>query len=145
MNVLNKNNSLVFLLLKAFFSDIHVGGSEKGGPPDYDSITWHEKMAEEGHLFQAMVDNVLVRAALLFLNETQEQLYIGRIFIDDVYHRKGYGMELMRCVENMYPQVKEVFLDTPVWNVRTNSFYKKLGYIETKQEDGFVFYKKTIS
>ena len=27
---------------------------------------------------------------------------------------------------------------------RTNSFYKKLGYIELKQEDGFSFYQKNL-
>ena len=34
--------------------------------------------------------------------------------------------------------------DTPIWNVRTNSLYKKLGYIELKQEDGFSFYQKNL-
>ena len=40
--------------------------------------------------------------------------------------------------------VKKINLDTPTWNIRTNSFYKKLGYIEIKQEDGFVFYQKKM-
>lgn len=34
----------------------------------------------------------------------------------------------MNCVERIYPQVKEICLETPIRNVRTNSFYKKLGY-----------------
>ena len=50
----------------------------------------------------------------------------------------------MGLVEKTYPNVKEVNLDTPIWNVRTNSFYKKLGYIELKQEDGFSFYQKNL-
>lgn len=141
----NQIESIVEMSKRAFISDVLVGGSKQDGPPDYDSVEWHEKMAEEGHLFGATVDDVLVGATILFLDEARKCLYIGRIFIDDKYHRKGYGVELMNCVENIFPQVKEIFLDTPVWNVRTNSFYKKLGYAETKREDGFVYYKKSIT
>ena len=99
-------------------------------------------MAEEGHLFQAMIDEKLVGAAILFLNTSNKSLYIGRIFIDSIYHRKGYGILLMNCIENEFPCVSEINLDTPCWNVRTNSFYEKLGYKIVKIEDGFVFYQK---
>ena len=99
-------------------------------------------MLNEGHLFQAVVDDKLVGGAILFLSENEESLYIGRIFIDSLYHKKGYGISLMRLIEKLYSNVKEINLDTPIWNVRTNSFYKKLGYIELKQEDGFSFYQK---
>ncbi len=51
----------------------------------------------------------------------------------------------MSGIENMYPTVKTVNLDTPAWNIRTNSFYKELGYLKEKEEDGFVFYKKVIN
>ena len=50
----------------------------------------------------------------------------------------------MRLVEKLYSNVKEINLDTPIWNVRTNSFYKKLGDIELKQEEGFSFYQKNM-
>ncbi|MBE6959075.1 MAG: GNAT family N-acetyltransferase, partial [Ruminococcaceae bacterium] len=69
---------------------------------------------------------------------------VGRIFVDSLHHKKGYGIALMGLVEKTYPNVKEVNLDTPIWNVRTNSFYKKLEYIELKQEDGFSIYQKNL-
>lgn len=50
----------------------------------------------------------------------------------------------MEYVESFHPNVKEINLDTPLCNIRTNPFYKKLGYIEVKQEDGFVFYQKKL-
>lgn len=40
------------------------------------------------------------------------------------------------------PEVKEFTLDTPVWNVRTNVFYSKLGYKEIKHDEESVFYIK---
>jgi ribosomal protein S18 acetylase RimI-like enzyme len=71
-------------------------------------------------------------------------LYIGRIFVDPIHHRKGYGISLMELVESYYPGVKKIVLDTPIWNVRTNAFYKKLGYSEVKRDEGFVYYQKEL-
>ena len=135
---------IVAISKRAFETDIEVGGTIGDYPPEYDSVIWHEQMLNEGHLFQAIVDDVLIGGAILFLSENKESLYVGRIFIDSLYHKKGYGIAFMGLVEKTYPNVKEVNLDTPIWNVRTNSFYKKLGYIELKQEAGFSIYQKNL-
>ena len=135
---------IVAMSKRAFETDIEVGGTIGDYPPEYDSITWHEQMLDEGHLFQAVVDEELIGGAILFLSENKESLYIGRIFVDSLHHKKGYGISLMKLVENLYSDVKEINLDTPIWNIRTNSFYKKLGYSELKQEDGFLFYQKKM-
>ena len=136
---------IVAMSKRAFETDIEVGGTIGDYPPEYDSVTWHEQMLDEGHLFQAVVDDELIGGAILFLSENKESLYIGRIFVDSLHHKKGYGISLMKLVENLYSDVKEINLDTPIWNIRTNSFYKKLGYSELKQEDGFSFYQKKIN
>ena len=78
----------------------------------------------------------------MFPDETQKSLYIGRIFIDSVYHRKGYGIRLMECIESNFSCATELNLDTPCWNERTNAFYQRLGYRIIKIEDGFAFYQK---
>ena len=135
---------IVAISKSAFETDVEVGGAVGDYPPEYDSLIWHEQMLNEGHLFQAIVDDTLIGGAILFLSENQESLYVGRIFVDRLYHKKGYGIALMELVEKTHLNVKEVNLDTPIWNVRTNSFYKKLGYIELKQEDGFSFYQKNL-
>ena len=135
---------IVAISKSAFETDVKVGGSVGDYPPEYDSVIWHEQMINKGHLFQAVVDNKVIGGAILFLSENNESLYVGRIFIDSLHHKKGYGISLMRLVEKIYSGVKKINLDTPTWNIRTNSFYKKLGYIEIKQEDGFVFYQKKM-
>jgi len=134
--------TIVDMSVRAFETDVNVGGAKGDCPPDYDSVEWHKQMAQEGHLYQAMIGNDIVGAALIFPDGTNNSVYIGRIFIDSVYHRKGYGILLMECIENNYPDAAEFNLDTPSWNVRTNSFYEKLGYQVVKEEDGFVFYRK---
>ena len=126
----------------AFDSDPHVGASEPDAPSDYDSIPWHVQMQKEGHLFQAVIDEEIVGGAILFLDKDRETLYIGRIFIDPVHHRKGYGLSLMKMVKTYYSGVKKIQLDTPLWNVRTNAFYTKLGYRVVKQDNEFAYYQK---
>ena len=128
----------------AFDSDIHVGASEPDAPPDYDSVPWHIQTKNEGHLMQAVIGEEIVGGAILFLDKDGETLYIGRIFIDPVHHRKGYGLSLMKMVETYYPGIRKIKLDTPLWNVRTNAFYTKLGYREVKRDTEFAYYQKEL-
>ena len=135
---------IVAMSKAAFDSDIHVGASQPDAPPDYDSIPWHIQMLNEGHLFQAVVDEEIIGGAILFLDKDCETLYIGRIFIDPVHHRKGYGLSLMKMVEAYYSGIKKIELDTPLWNIRTNAFYTKLGYREVKRDEEFAYYQKEL-
>ena len=137
--------TIVDMSVRAFETDVNVGGTKGDCPPEYDSVEWHKQMAREGHLYQAMIGKDIVGAAVIFSDETKNTVYIGRIFIDTVYHRKGYGIRLMECIETNFPWAIEFNLDTPYWNERTNAFYKKLGYRVTKVDDGFVFYQKKRS
>ena len=135
---------IVAISKAAFDSDMDLGASEAGGPPDYDSIPWHIQMKNEGHLLQAVIDGEIVGGAIVFVDKDGETLYIGRIFIDPVHHRKGYGLSLMKMVETFYPGIKKIKLDTPLWNVRTNAFYTKLGYCEVKRDGGGAYYQKEL-
>ena len=128
----------------AFDSDVAVGAPGPGGPPEYDSIVWHTQIQSDGHLLQAIVDDEIVGGAILFIADDPTILYVARIFIDPVYHRKGYGISLMKLAETFYPGIRRVALDTPLWNVRTNAFYQKLGYSEYKRDDAFAYYQKDL-
>ena len=133
---------IVAISKAAFDSDINVGASEANRPPYYDSIPWHIQMKNEGHLLQAVVDGEIVGGAVLFVDKNSETLYIGRIFVNPAHHRKGYGLSLMKIVETYYSGIKKIKLDTPLWNVRTNAFYTKLGYCEVKRDEEFAYYQK---
>ena len=135
---------IVAISKAAFDSDINVGAPEAGGPPDYDSVAWHIQMQKEGHLLQAVMDGEIVGGAVLFVDKDGETLYIGRIFIDPVHYRKGYGLCLMKMAETFYPGIRRIRLDTPLWNVRTNAFYTKLGYREVKRDKESVYYQKEL-
>ena len=125
---------------RAFDSDILVGASSIGGPPGYKSLPFHTKMAKSNHLFKLVDNGLIIGGAILFLDK--EKLNIGRIFISPENHRKGYGIFMMQEIEALYPMVKEFTLNTPIWNIRTKSFYKKLGYNEVRHDKEFVYYSK---
>ena len=124
----NQVKKIVDMSIRAFETDVNVGGVKGEYPPEFDSVEWHKQMAREGRLYQAMIENDLVGAAIIFPDETKNRVYIGRIFIDSIYHRKGYGIRLMECIEKNFRDAAEFDLDTPCWNERTNAFYKRLGY-----------------
>ena len=136
---------IVAISKRAFETDIEVGGTIGDYPPEYDSVIWHEQMLNEGHLLQVVIDGEIVGGAILFLDKDGETLYVGRIFIDPVHHRKGYGLSLMKMVETYDSGIQKIKLDTPIWNVRTNSFYTKLGYREVERDEGFAYYQKELA
>ena len=128
---------------RAFHSDITVGAPSKAGPPGYMSVSFHIKMAKGNHLYKLSADGLIVGGAILFVDGSK--LNIGRIFVDPEYFRKGYGIFIMQEIERIYPEAKELYLDTPIWNIRTNAFYQKLGYIEYKRDDEFVYCMKKVN
>jgi len=50
----------------------------------------------------------------------------------------------MQEIETMFPDTREFTLDTPIWNIRTNQFYQKLGYSEVKRSQEFIWYRKSV-
>ena len=126
---------------QAFDSDAEVGAASPCGPPGYQSVPYHLKMARMNHLFKLADGNgVILGGAVLF--RQGDTLNIGRIFIDPQHFRKGYGILMMREIEDMFPEVKAFTLDTPAWNTRTNAFYTRLGYAEVKRDTDLVYYTK---
>ena len=125
---------------RAFDTDVFIGGPSAEGPPGYMSVSFHTKMAKQGHLYKLTEEGLIVGGAILFLQG--DALNIGRIFVAPEHFRKGYGSFMTQEIESMFTGVKEFTLDTPDWNIRTNSFYTKLGYTEIKRDKGFVYYLK---
>lgn len=128
---------------RAFDSDIAVGAASKSGPPGYMSLKFHVKTANANHLYKLSLDRLIIGGAILFLDGIK--LNVERIFVDPEHFRKGYGLFIMQKIEEMFSEAKEIYLDTPIWNIRTNAFYQKLGYNEYKKDDKFIYYIKKIN
>ena len=132
--------SLMCISKKAFDSDVEVGASSVDGPPGYNSLSFHTKMARMNCLYKLVVDYKIVGGAILFLKDNE--LNIGRIFVDPEHFRKGYGIFMMQQIEESFSEAKVFTLDTQIWNVRTNAFYQKFGYVEVRRDGDFVYYEK---
>ena len=132
--------SLMCISKKAFDSDVEVGARGAGGPPGYATLSFHTKMARINCLYKLVDDYKIVGGAILFLKD--DILNVGRIFVDPEHFRKGYGIFMMQQIEESFAEVKVFTLDTPIWNVRTNAFYQKLGYVEVRRDGDFVYYEK---
>ena len=124
----------------AFDSDVEVGAAGAGGPPGYDSTSFYVEMANGNYLYKLTEDGVIVGGAVVF--KDGDNLNIGRIFVAPEHFRKGYGLFIMQKIEELFADVRFFTLDTPLWNVRTNRFYQKIGYTEYKRDDEFAYYKK---
>ena len=44
----NQIEKIVAMSVRAFETDVNVGGIKGDCPPEYDSIKWHQQMAREG-------------------------------------------------------------------------------------------------
>lgn len=60
------------------------------------------------------------------------------------YDDEKWHVEMMSLIETMNSKIHTIKLDTPIWNIRTNQFYQKLGYKEVKTDNEFVYYQKTL-
>lgn len=110
-------------------TDIEVGASEVAGLPDYDCMKWHRQMCKNGNLYVLMKDEAIVGGAIMFEDEKDADIvYVGRIFVDALQYRKGYGKEIMQQIEKVDVENHILRLETLVSNQRTNSFYPKCGY-----------------
>ena len=96
------------------------------------SVPFHTKMARMKHLYKLTDEGLIVGGAVLSLKD--DALNIERIFVAPECFHKGYGL---------FMNVKKYMLDTPEWNIRTNSFYNKFGYKEVRREKGLVYYVKS--
>ena len=77
----NQVEKIVEMSVRAFETDVNVGGAKGEYPPEFDSVEWHKQMAREGQLYQAMIEKDLVGAAIIFYDETKKQ----RIHRQNVY------------------------------------------------------------
>jgi len=147
VEVANRTNAALLAAISknAFDTDVLVGGKSIGGPPNYDSVKWHKKMIDQGNLSSITLEGEIIGGIITFHDKSDKQImYVGRIFIDPKYHKKGYGVEAMAIIEKANSSIKYWRLETPDWNIRTNSFYKKIGYIEMERKGHSVFFQKSV-
>ena len=94
--------------------------------------------------FYKIIFKDIIIGGFWFFDKGGSHYHGGRIFIDPECHQKGIGVESANFIFRTYRHIKKWSLETPPWNVRTISFYKKLGFKTIKKTEHDVFFEKTI-
>jgi GNAT superfamily N-acetyltransferase len=114
---------------RAFDTDVDVGASGPGGPPGYDSPRAQVRLMGFMDYHKILLDDVVVGGVIVG-HVGEEHKVLERIFVEPDLHNRGIGTRAMELVFGLYPAAKLWTLGTPEWNVRTKSFYEKLGFVQ---------------
>jgi hypothetical protein len=83
--------------------------------------------------YKILLDGTIVGGIFVSSRGKQHRI-LERIFVDPPYHNQGIGSQAMTFLWKLYPDVRLWTLGTPEWNVRTQHFYQKLGFIQVGWE-----------
>lgn len=118
---------------RAFHSDIDHGAPGLGGPPGYNSANWQARRMQIADYYKVLAGAKII-GGLIIQRRAAREYEVGRLFIDPAYQGRGIGSRVMAFVEEAYPLTKRWVLDTPVWNQRTRRFYRRLGFVEIRED-----------
>lgn len=129
-------------ICQSFHSDINVGANILKEPPGYNSTDFHREMIKEASFFYKILVSDRIIGGFWFMKKEEQKAYLYRIFVDPDFHDKGIGFESFAFLFENFPEVKTWTLKTPKWNTRTPSFYQKVGFKISKEDERFLFFEK---
>ena len=140
--------ALVLISWRAFDNDINFGAPGKGGPSGYNSEMWQIRMMTRGHYYKIVLaeeGDRMIGGFIVFQNSFGD-CELGRIFISPEYQNQGIGTQAMAFMEAAFSDARRWTLGTPRWNLRTQHFYEKVGYVRigTEGKDGIRYEKRAV-
>jgi hypothetical protein len=117
------SKALALASWRAFANDVNYGAPGVGGPPGYKSDRWQSKMIRIGKYYKILADTRIIGGFIVF--------------------DQGIGTQAIEFMEKTFPQVRRWTLGTPRWNLRTQHFYEKIGYVRVgiEEPDGYRYEK----
>lgn len=102
-------------------------GASPDGPPGYNSIKWNEHWIQHTPYYKIIYNGQLVGGLILFCMD-ESHMEVGRIWVDPAFQSLGIGQAAMQKMFNLHQEVHKWTLGTPVWAVRNQHFYEKIGF-----------------
>lgn len=127
----------------AFNKEINTYLGRDGGPPGYNKVESELDIIDRFWAYKILLDNEIIGAFFLYPERT-EIIHFEDFVIEPKYQGKGYGYKVLCTVQELYPQIREWKLSTPIFSVGNQHLYKKFGYIEIARDSDEIFYSKII-
>lgn len=125
--------ALVKIQIAAFHDDARLYGVELGGPPGYNSV---DRVLEKihGDEYYKILDDSQIVGGIVVYDFGDSHYHLDLIYIDPAYHNRGIGTQAMHFIEATFPATRWT-LDTPLYALRNQHFYEKLGYVKVGEGD----------
>ena len=114
-----------------------------GGPNGYDKIESEIYIINNFVAYKIVLNDEII-GGLFLIHESKETMCFEDFVIDPKFQGKGYGYKVMCMVEELYPEIKEWKLSTPVFSVGNQHLYEKFGYKEVSRDEEEIYYRKKI-
>lgn len=126
--------ALVRVQVAAFHDDARLyPGVALGGPPGYDSMATMLLKIGKDESYKLVYEGEIV-GGLVVYDYGEGHFHLDVIFVDPVYHGRGFGTQAIHFIERTYPATKWT-LDTPTYALRNQHFYEKFGYVRMGEAD----------
>jgi chorismate mutase/predicted N-acetyltransferase YhbS len=122
---------------RAFVESAEEAGGNYNIAPITETLDQMKQDFQEFTFLKATVDGMIVGSVRA--QEKENGCHIGRLVVEPVFQRRGYGTALLRAIESRFPAVREYVLFTGATNAKSIGFYTRHGYSvedEFKDSDG---------
>lgn len=132
---------------EAYKDEKYRFANEKDSYDGYPSTNWVIHDIKKYTYYKILLDKKIIGGAYIW--EKSDGVYIIEDFcIHPSYQNKGYGKEALLQLEKINLNIKVWTLTTPIYSIRNQHLYERLGYREIGrgEEDGIqsIKYKKEI-
>ena len=121
-------DALCLAATAAFEYDIHYGAPGVGGPPGYNTTSWHRELMARAAAYYKVVEDGRILGGFTVFGMGSGLYILGTIYLVPEAQNRGIGTRAMRFALSRYPQARRWRLDTPAWSQRNHHFCEKLGF-----------------
>lgn len=126
----------------AYNQEINRYLGRNGGPPGYDRVESEMDIIGRFPAYKIMLDGKIIGAFFLIPLE-ENRMRFEDFVIDPAYQGKGYGFRTLQLAEQLYSNIQEWYLSTPIFSVGNQHLYEKFGYREISRNEDEIEYCKT--
>ena len=127
----------------AFNQEINTYLGRDGGPPGYNKVESELDIIDKFQAYKILLEDCIIGAFFLY-PEGDRIMHFEDFVIEPKYQGRGYGYKVLGMIQELFPEIREWKLSTPIFSVGNQHLYEKFGYVETGRDSDEIFYSKII-